>query len=773
MEQITNEEKLIQIFKKHQGFFLKIISLHYPLTKELLEKYKHKLNWKLISQNKNIKWTDDILDTFLNKLVSHYLIKNKGIDWNEKRIKKYFRYLILGVYSSPFLLNKYIFYNLDNLNISNKLLNELVVLFKKIERQINLSDEIINNFEYKEGIIDENINNLDWNYISLNININYNRYLLEKYIKYWNWNLLTTNRKISGSFLIDTIEKYQNEIDLNDLHLAPFSNYPNFIEKNQDKINFFSNINIIFRSESLLKAKFIIKWIDKNKESLNWKLLSYYYANNFSLEFLILFQEYIDWYEFSYAYDKEVSLEFITKLQDKIDWNFFSSKALDKDILEKFEHKLDWEIVFNSMEVIFSKKQIKKYQDKIDFSRLSYNTKIDWDYDLLETFKNKWNWKILSKNVGMNFEIDILEIYEDKWSWEDISLGFYCSREIIEKYSEKLNWELLLCNPLFPISKDFLEKYKDKIEFIKNKRKSYYDKINKKEEKMILKGNIPDEIAYFYQKIISKNALNNNLDELDDYTKTLLFDSLKSSSFCDSVVLTEEFLEKFENNINWYAISQSDCVTWTLELLYKYKDKLSWCNLSKKENLPWSEEILDKFEAYLDWEQVFKNKGVKIKSQSLYKYQDKIKFKNGIIPLNKKYNSFISFIRENVDNIDWDFASENLYFPWTEDFIKEFENYIDWEKLTINSGMYFTEEILEKFEHKICWKFTLFDEMINRIIKGICDNESIFWSIDLLYKYKDKIYPNNLAYKEDYYEKVFKPYLNDNFIEKCCLNNFY
>lgn len=49
-----------------------MVSLEFPWTEELLEKWQDKVNWKTVSGNPSIKWTPAILDKFKEK-----------IDWSE------------------------------------------------------------------------------------------------------------------------------------------------------------------------------------------------------------------------------------------------------------------------------------------------------------------------------------------------------------------------------------------------------------------------------------------------------------------------------------------------------------------------------------------------------------------------------------------------------------------------------------------------------------------------------------------------------------------
>lgn len=54
-----------------------------------------------------------------------------------------------------------------------------------------------------------------------------------------------------------------------------------------------------------------------------------------------------------------------------------------------------------------------------------------------------------------------------------------------------------------------------------------------------------------------------------------------------------------------------------------------------------------------------------------------------------------------------------------------------------------------------------FDEYIN----GICENRSINWSIDLLWHFNKKIYPENLLSNKSIYKELFEEYIDLEFID--------
>lgn len=80
-------------FKKfidnHWNIFLNHISQFHSLERKFLIDYAYELNWKLISKNRNIKWSQEILETFENRYLWHELAWNESITWNTDLIKRF------------------------------------------------------------------------------------------------------------------------------------------------------------------------------------------------------------------------------------------------------------------------------------------------------------------------------------------------------------------------------------------------------------------------------------------------------------------------------------------------------------------------------------------------------------------------------------------------------------------------------------------------------------------------------------------------------------
>ena len=82
--------KLIKnIADKNPDFFFKLLSENYPFTIDMLKNFKDKLDWKLLSNNPNIQWSDELIETFEFKWDWDTLMNNKNAKISVAIIQKY------------------------------------------------------------------------------------------------------------------------------------------------------------------------------------------------------------------------------------------------------------------------------------------------------------------------------------------------------------------------------------------------------------------------------------------------------------------------------------------------------------------------------------------------------------------------------------------------------------------------------------------------------------------------------------------------------------
>jgi len=200
---MTIEERLINLFKRHKYFFKGTISHSYALTNQQLEKYQ-----------KNLLWKECEIGFFM-----YGLSNNPQLNWTEELLLKYKDKWHWGGISC-YIIGKYLW--------DDEILDRL-------EKHIEWSNISWNQgIPWNEELLDKYKDKIDWGTFSSNTVINWTGNLLEKYSSLIDFQRISNNHtmpwsnskthlhvetpssmKIQQS--IDLIEKYENQLDWNNL----------------------------------------------------------------------------------------------------------------------------------------------------------------------------------------------------------------------------------------------------------------------------------------------------------------------------------------------------------------------------------------------------------------------------------------------------------------------------------------------------------------------------------------------------------------------------
>ena len=285
----------------------------------------------------------------------------------------------------------------------------------------------------------------------------------------------------------------------------------------------------------------------------------------------------------------------------------------------------------------------------------------------------------------------------------------------------------------------------------------------------------------FTTKISNYYPLNEKL--IEKYNEK--WDWLKLSWNSD-LIWTMSLIEKYGNKWNMKGLNCNSGISWTLELIEEYKNKDDWHwgykGFSSNSGLPWSLELIEKYKDKWDWgcHGLSSNFGLPWKLELIERYKDKWDWyelgRNSGLPWT------IILIEKYEDKWDWKSLSRNR-FQWTIELIEKYEDKWDWKQfgLSSKSGLPWTLELIEKYENKWAWKqfglsgnsclpWTL--ELIEEYEDkwdwcGLSENSGLPWSLELIDKYDDRWWANKILQEnKGVYEKIFKPLLNDEFIEE-------
>lgn len=356
----------------------RFISNQYPLSYEIIEKYKKYLefehlslntkldwfegliykyidswDWKKLSSNTSLPWSVEFIERYEDYWDWEQLLSNEKLPWNEKFITKY--------------KTKFLEKHNDVYLSSNNSLNWTPELITFFDKRISKESTILSNSKVCYGQFNTNgekftkiYYNIFWkHHIKITYPEDIVNYVDENEIC---WTCLCRQIKDVN---IDFLENNNYRIDWKALA-------ENEIALNEEIIDYF-------------KDTFDICWISlSSNEFLPW-----------SISFIKKFENYLDWEKLSNNKGIPWSFELIDTFIDKWTWKHYRSLSTNPSLPISIEF-------------------INKYKDYIDFKDLQYNNEADfWTDEFIETFDNLIEpWQI-SNNKGFPWSIKMIEKYKE------------------------------------------------------------------------------------------------------------------------------------------------------------------------------------------------------------------------------------------------------------------------------------------------------------------------------------------------------------------------
>ena len=301
-------------------------------------------------------------------------------------------------------------------------------------------------YDYILGYLIEFKEFWDWNILSKNTGLNYNRELVYKFRLKWNWDYLSEyggflieKKKDNGNYLQDLITKF------------PFVKFE-FLSKRMD-INIESDLILANKNKNWdwqilsenkkakISKEIILELKDKN---WNWKVLSKRKIIEFSNELLLqLLEKDWDWSYFSENKNLKFSVDFIEKTKGK-PWNW---KAISRH-----------ETFLPTVEILTLTKDFD-----LDWKYLSEHPKLNPTKEILAKFEDKWHWQSITENLKINFsEIDFIERFSAKWNWHFIceSGKITLNNQILKKFKGHLEWNLISSNNNIDFTEEIIQEFK-------------------------------------------------------------------------------------------------------------------------------------------------------------------------------------------------------------------------------------------------------------------------------------------------------------------------
>lgn len=291
---------------------------------------------------------------------------------------------------------------------------------------------------------------------------------------------------------------------------------------------------------------------------------------------------------------------------------------------------------------------------------------------------------------------------------------------------------------------------------------------------------------------------------------------LSVSSSNTNLNWTEDFIDRYSDKWDWYALSKNIGIRWSENLIKKYEEKdfILLCNFSDSEAITWTEKLIDKYieeggEWYWDWQGLSRNPSLPWSLDFFNKYFDKWDWSGNGLSSNPNLSWTVDFIEKYHDRWDWPLLSENEGLPWSIELIERFINKWDYFGLLRNNAI--TEELnpvvkmrnlkikgnekqfkqyskrfkyinfwIENYNNNINDSWLSLSTNINVIwtpdilryiplywgFGGLSANKGLPWSLEFIETYQHMWDFVTLAHNKQVWEDVFKSNLNDRIVNK-------
>jgi len=256
--------------------------------------------------------------------------------------------------------------------------------------------------------------------------------------------------KINPDWLIFDIEPmYRESAKYNSKNVCEPSAFKQFKhEKNQllfDKVSEAEN------------WEWTLEFIEKHKEQLNWRNLSYNYELPWCKELIELYVDKWDWSGITCVIAKMKNNKYksqpnfiyyiMNSYPDKLNWSILcKEKNLEEKYLLKYADKIDWNTISSNHNLIWNRRFIESHLDQINWKILSENSffmstdsgQEAFRAKILHLYGNRLDLFLLSGNYDLQFTPEIIEKYKEKWDWHEMINNFRIewNMEMFEKYDE-------------------------------------------------------------------------------------------------------------------------------------------------------------------------------------------------------------------------------------------------------------------------------------------------------------------------------------------------
>jgi hypothetical protein len=96
------------------------------------------------------------------------------------------------------------------------------------------------------------------------------------------------------------------------------------------------------------------------------------------------------------------------------------------------------------------------------------------------------------------------------------------------------------------------------------------------------------------------------------------------SHLCEFYPLHKGFIQKYEYELDWNAISKSKAIDWDTDFLDNYQHRFTWHELAWNDSISWTIERIGQFKKRLDWYYLGRNRNLPITEEFIEKFSKKL-----------------------------------------------------------------------------------------------------------------------------------------------------
>lgn len=486
--------QLKEIIRKYPRAFINGFSLYYPINEYLLSEYPDIWDWKLLSRNTSIKWSEGLIKEFEDRWYWGYqgLSNNESLPWSVTLLSAFanrWSWYHLGWQSkvvndrSMFELCLYHWNEWHQKNLFSEYAFMPALTGKSIEWAENVFEDWKNlnwslfsryeGFPWSEAFIRKHEERFNWEALSDNKALPWSERFINTYLGRWDWRNLSYNKSIPWT--INMLEKFRDNVHWGLLSansyrhwdiemLIHFREQLCWIHPQHNEAGDLMDVDGLIINPSILWTPELFqaccgtihiqfqKLIEEERgvshdyvvlqEYEYWTI--YLDSARFSLGFIELLinmeantsKHYIDWHQFALEFNQWNTL-------DTVIFNHCLSKV-DLNLLASNEF-FPWHNHDHLLAEITDETDHTGYSG---WDRLSYNKGLMITSEILERYSAHWNWKLLSYNP--NLTTALLKQFEQHWDLEAIMKNSTVAVNLLKDSPERWNlWWRENRNPPF------------------------------------------------------------------------------------------------------------------------------------------------------------------------------------------------------------------------------------------------------------------------------------------------------------------------------------